>query len=45
MRYREIIIVCNDSLIKHISTSCEQNVQFFNIKPCRLYSNYWALQG
>jgi hypothetical protein len=43
MLHREIISVCNDSHIKHIDTICEQNVQFFNVKPGGIYCNYWAL--
>jgi hypothetical protein len=45
MLYREIKADCNDSHIKNINAICEQKVQFFNVKPGDIYSNYWALQG
>ena len=32
MLYREIIAVCSQIQIKHISTLCGQNVEFVNVK-------------
>ena len=32
MLYREITAVCSESLPKHISKLCGQNVEFVNVK-------------
>jgi len=44
MLCREIIAVCSEIRTKHINTLCEQNIEFFNIKPGDTYSNHWALE-
>jgi hypothetical protein len=45
MLYKEIITVCSEIHTKHINTLCGQNVDFVNVKPGVIYSNYWALEG
>jgi len=39
MLYREIIAACSEIHTEHINTLCEQNVEFFSVKPG---SNLWG---
>ena len=44
MLYREIIAVCSENHIKHV-TLCGQNVDLLNVKPVDTYSNHQCLKG
>jgi len=35
-----IVAVCSEINIKHINSLCEQNVEFFSVKPGGIDSNY-----
>jgi hypothetical protein len=42
MLYREIIVVCSETLIKHIKALCGQNVELLNVKTRSAQSNHQA---
>jgi len=37
--------VCSEIHTKHINKLCGQNVEFVNVKPGGIRSDYWALKG
>ena len=43
--YKEIIDVSSHIHIKPISTFCDQNVGFLNVKPSGIYSDHFDLKG
>jgi len=45
MLYREIIAVCSEIHIEHISTLCWQNIGFGSVKTGGTYSEHWAVKG
>jgi len=45
IQYNEIIAVGSEIHPKHENTSCGQDVEFLDIKPGVIYSNYYVLKG
>jgi hypothetical protein len=45
MLYRVIIAGCTETLTKHVSVLCGQNVEFFNLKPDGALSGHKPLSG
>jgi len=41
MLYREIIAVCSEMHIKHITKLCGQNVELLNVKRDGTYTNHY----
>jgi hypothetical protein len=40
-----MIVICSENHTEHISVFCEQNVEYFNVKPGGTYTNHQTLQG